>query len=478
MRTTLSYPHQVSERVSSRSLALHFSERKLLLAVVDIALVNGALAMALGWRFNQSPNMLVAVQPSWFLILTAAWLGVSLLSGSYGLRRASQVKEAMGIGAVTSITAAIVYLLIPYVTPPLPTSRSSLALFLGAVVVAVTAWRAFYALVLVRPALRRKALVIGAGWAGTTIVQAIADHAPGEYEVAGLVDDDPTRLGDVVGDWRVLGTHEDLERLILRTGASEVIVAMTQPDTMSTETFQAIMDCHERGVPVTQMHILYEQLTGRVPVEHAGRNLAVVLPLNGAPSHIQATAKRLLDLLIASAGLILMALLVPLVWLAHRCESRGPLFYAQRRVGQGGRIFDLLKFRTMCPDAEADGPRWAQVHDDRITRTGRILRRLHLDEAPQALNILRGDLSFVGPRPERPEFVMQLEREIPFYRARHAVRPGITGWAQVNYPYGASVEDAHTKLQYDLYYIKHQSVWLDLLILGKTVGLILTLGGR
>jgi lipopolysaccharide/colanic/teichoic acid biosynthesis glycosyltransferase len=132
----------------------------------------------------------------------------------------------------------------------------------------------------------------------------------------------------------------------------------------------------------------------------------------------------------------------------------------------------------MCPDAEADGPRWAELHDDRITQTGRILRRLHLDEAPQALNILRGDLSFVGPRPERPEFVMQLEREIPFYRARHAVRPGITGWAQVNYPYGASVEDAHTKLQYDLYYIKHQSLWLDLLILAKTLGLIVTMRGR
>jgi lipopolysaccharide/colanic/teichoic acid biosynthesis glycosyltransferase len=224
--------------------------------------------------------------------------------------------------------------------------------------------------------------------------------------------------------------------------------------------------------------VLYEQLTGRVPVEHAGRNLAVVLPINGGPAHLHASVKRFADLSIASLGLVLTVLLLPLVWLAHRIESPGSVFYRQRRVGQGGRLFYLLKFRTMSPDAEPNGPRWAQVHDDRITRVGRILRRLHLDEAPQALNILRGDLSFMGPRPERPEFVMQLERQIPFYRARHAVRPGVTGWAQVNYDYGASVEDALTKLQYDLYYIKHQSLWLDLLILAKTLGLILTMRGR
>jgi len=137
-----------------------------------------------------------------------------------------------------------------------------------------------------------------------------------------------------------------------------------------------------------------------------------------------------------------------------------------------------MKFRTMVTDAEADGPRWAEENDHRITRVGHVMRRLHIDEIPQAINIVRGELSFVGPRPERPEFVAELEWRIPFYRARHAVRPGVTGWAQVNYGYGASVEDALIKLQYDLYYIKHQSVWLDLIILIKTIPLVLTLQGR
>jgi exopolysaccharide biosynthesis polyprenyl glycosylphosphotransferase len=468
----------VSRAFDRRAVGLQLSERKVLLAVMDLLCVNAALALAVGWRFGMAFRHGLLLRPQWFVVLTVVWLGVAFLLGSYDLRRAARLRAGAATGAVTGLVAAVVYLWIPYITPPLPSSRLALVTFLAAVVVPVTAWRALYALVLVQPTLRRRALVVGAGWSGQTIVQAVREHAPAEYDLVGFVDDDPNKQNTEVAGLPVLGTREDLYALVRQTGATEIIAAITQPDRMHPALFQAILDCHERGIQVTQMPVLFEQLTGRVPVEHAGRNLYVVLPLNGFPSRFHGAIKRVLDLVVGTAGLLLTGVLLPVVWVGLRLDSPGPVFHRQTRVGRGGKLFELIKFRTMVPDAEADGPQWAEEGDRRVTRLGRLLRRLHLDEAPQAINLLRGELSFIGPRPERPEFVVRLEKQIPFYRLRHAVRPGITGWAQVNYRYGASVEDALIKLQYDLYYIKHQSLWLDLLILVRTIGLVLTLRGR
>jgi lipopolysaccharide/colanic/teichoic acid biosynthesis glycosyltransferase len=190
-------------------------------------------------------------------------------------------------------------------------------------------------------------------------------------------------------------------------------------------------------------------------------------------------AKRLFDLMTSVLGLLVLGLALPCIALANAIWSRGPLFYWQARVGKGGRTFPLVKLRTMVPDAEQDiGAVWSQEHDERITPVGRFLRRSRLDELPQCWNILRGEMSLVGPRPERPEIVAYLIKQVPFYQARHAVRPGITGWAQVRYRYGSSVNDALVKLQYDLYYIKHQSMYLELSILVKTAAVMLGLRGR
>jgi lipopolysaccharide/colanic/teichoic acid biosynthesis glycosyltransferase len=178
-------------------------------------------------------------------------------------------------------------------------------------------------------------------------------------------------------------------------------------------------------------------------------------------------------------GLLLFAVFLPFIVLALYLDSPGPIFYTQERVGKGGRVYRVLKLRTMVPQAESDGQAvWARTNDPRVTRVGRVLRWMHLDEMPQFVNILKGEMSIVGPRPERPEFVAELEKQIPFYRVRHAVKPGMAGWALINYGYASSVEDALVRLQYDLYYIKHQSIWLDLLILIKTFWAMLTLKGR
>jgi exopolysaccharide biosynthesis polyprenyl glycosylphosphotransferase len=228
------------------------------------------------------------------------------------------------------------------------------------------------------------------------------------------------------------------------------------------------------------MPILYERITGRVPVEHVGTHWTVVLPINQAAIvNPYPFLKRLMDLGLAIIGLGIFALLLPFLALLIYVDSPGSVFYSQERVGLNGRIFKILKLRTMIPNAEKHtGAVFAQANDPRVTRVGRILRKTRLDELPQLINVLRGEMAIVGPRPERPQHVARLQEKIPFYRTRHILRPGVTGWAQVRYKYGANDEDARVKLQYDLYYIRHRSILLDLNIIIRTAGKMLRMGGQ
>jgi exopolysaccharide biosynthesis polyprenyl glycosylphosphotransferase len=278
--------------------------------------------------------------------------------------------------------------------------------------------------------------------------------------------------------FNVLGTSRDLVRLVKEHSVPEVILAVSH--SISSSLFQALLECKEQGVQITLMPVLFEQLTGQVPIEHIGDNWNIALPLDSAEAGgFYPIAKRLFDITGALIGLSLYALIFPFIALAVRLDSPGPIFYTQERVGKGGRVFQLVKMRTMIQDAEPGGRAVrAQAGDARITRVGRWLRKARLDEMPQLINILKGDMSAVGPRPERPEHLAELDQAIPFHRLRNAVKPGMAGWAVVNYDYIESVEDARIRLQYDLYYIKHQSLWLDLLILLRTMGHMLTLRGR
>ena len=355
-------------------------------------------------------------------------------------------------------------------------------------------WRISYGLWSQNPAFSRRVLIVGAGRAGQTIAQVITQHPNHHYQIVGFVDDDPekqARAIPVAGASRegfgggaasevsfpVLGTRAKLRNLVIEDRVSEIILAITHD--LHGELIKALLDCQALGLQVTPMPVLYEQITGRVPIQHIGDYWDAALSLDQpVAGGIYPILKRGLDILGAAIGLALYAPLLPFIALALYIDSPGPIFYRQERVGKGGRAFRLIKLRTMVPDAENHGAVFAGEKDPRVTRVGRFLRRTRLDELPQLINILRGEMSAVGPRPERPEHLSEFEKGIPFHRLRLAVRPGMAGWAQVNYGYVSSVEDARLRLEYDLYYIKHQSLWLDVVIILRMMAQMLMLRGR
>ncbi|KRT76465.1 MAG: sugar transferase [Armatimonadetes bacterium CSP1-3] len=479
LRPTAAAPRRVTFPSQRAIVSLRLSERRALLFLSDVAAINLTLLTVLAWRFHLPFGwQTAAFQPMWFGLLVGLWAICAPLLNAYDLRRASRVGSGAAAGAAVALLVAVIYLSIPYYTPQLPASRLTAASFVLVMVASVAAGRAAYALFLVQPTFRHRVLVVGAGRAGRELVEALRTYTPTEYDAVGFADDDPAKQGEVVAGLPVLGTCRDLLRLAREWGVSEVVVAVARDENLDASLVGALLDGHEQGIQITAMAPLYERLTGRVPLEYAAGNLHVILPVDRDRNRLSLLVKRGVDVLLGLVGGLATLALLPLVALALRLESPGPVFYRQVRAGRGGRPFSLIKFRTMIPDAESTGPRWAEEDDSRVTRIGRILRRLHLDELPQAINLLRGEMSFIGPRPERPEFAASLEKQIPFYRARHAMRPGITGWAQVNFGYGSSTEDALIKLQYDLYYNKYASLYLDLCIFVRTLALVLTLKGR
>ena len=471
-------------------LPLQLAERRVLLIVVDLAMAALAVLFALWIWTLRDPRLsfslpFILSQIHWFLILTALWLLSASLNDFYNLRLAADLRSVWLVLLRITGLVFLIYVAAYFVSPRQSLPRGVVLYHCAATFGSVGIWRTIYGVLLGHSFFRRRAMVIGAGQAGRAIVQAIEENLPSEYQLVGYIDDDPSKQGQVIEGVPIIGSRWDMLSLVKEKDVSEIILASSARSltvaahTVHGELIRAIMDCQEQGVQITLMPLLYEEITGRVPVEHVGDDWSLVLPLDHAASgSFWPFFKRTLDILISGMGLIILALLFPILALAIHIDSPGPIFYTQERVGKGGRTFRLFKFRSMIPGAEESGAVWAEENDPRVTRVGRFLRRTMIDELPQLINVLRGEMSIVGPRPERPIFAHQLADQIPFYRARHAVKPGMAGWALVNYGYSSSVRDALVKLQYDLYYIKHQSIYLDLLILSKTIGAMISFKGR
>ena len=478
-----------SARMRLPTIRLIHSERRALLLLVDLTLLFASLIVAIDlwtdWTDEVPMLQLVTANWKWFATLGLYWLVACAIMDGYDLARAASAPHSI----ITVIGAAaltiVVYHFTPWLTPPL-SSRGPVFFFAGQAALGLTLWRGFYAILFTQPSFRETALVLGAGAAGAALAEELGaipsvgnPYRGTGYYVVGFVDDDPDKLMTEVAGVPILGNSADLPELAEQLGVDEIVLAITHRHTMSVAAFDALLTCREQGFRITTMPILYERLCGRIPVDHVGRDLGAVLPLESLPTmRLYRLVKRAGDILAGLVGSLALSVVALCVSVLNAAWSRGPLFYRQQRVGQGGRIFEVLKFRTMVPNAEQEtGPRWSESNDPRVTPVGRWLRRTHIDELPQVLNVLRGEMSLVGPRPERPEFVEQLAERIPFYRARHAVLPGMTGWAQVRYEYGNSIQDSRVKLEYDLYYVRHAGLYLDTLIVLKTLAVVFWLQG-
>ena len=364
------------------------------------------------------------------------------------------------------ILIALIYLVMPWLVVADGASLPAFAIFLTSIL----AWRLVFNHFARLRTFGERVLIVGTDTTAQTIARQIRAQDDFGYEIIGFIDEDPSRVMQAVGDWRVVGTPDDIERVIARFDVDRLIVGMA--DRRGRLPVRALLRSKMRGIRVEDVNTVYERLTGKLLVEDL-RPSWLIFSDDYCASRWTRRSKRVFDVLLAFVGLVLSMPFMILTALAVWLESGGPTLYRQDRVGENGRIFTLYKFRSMRKDAENGTPLWAQAEDDRVTRVGRFIRKTRLDELPQFWNVVRGDMSFVGPRPERPFFVNQLAEQAPFYEQRHAVKPGLTGWAQVKYRYGASFEDALEKLRYDLYYVKHLSIPFDLTILFDTVKVVL-----
>jgi exopolysaccharide biosynthesis polyprenyl glycosylphosphotransferase len=477
------------KRLTLPSMGLRVSERRLLLGVMDFILLVTALAIALSLRTELLPELRqLFVSWKWVVTLAVVWFAYATLFNVYNLARAASTVYSVRSAGMAAGLASFTYLIIPWFTPTL-VNRSQGYLFVFLSIFFIILWRAAYAQLFTQPTFQRRAIILGSTQGAQALVQALhSDFAREDanpfrgtgHILLGFVYSNGLPSKEIIAGLPVLGQANDLVRLTRELEVDELILSLPQKTEMGQALHEAILDCRELGIQMTKMSTIYERLTGRVAVEYAGGDVEMVAGIDdSAFFRFYSAIKRLIDIFSGVIGFLIMLVLIPPILLLNALTSPGPLFYHQQRVGQGGKPFRITKFRSMKPDAEREnGAVWAEKDDARVTLVGKWLRRLHLDELPQVINVIKGEMSLVGPRPERSDFVGVLAREIPFYRARHCVRPGITGWAQIHQNYSSSIDDARIKLEYDLYYIKKVSFWLDLVIMLRTVTKVIGLNGR
>jgi exopolysaccharide biosynthesis polyprenyl glycosylphosphotransferase len=468
------------------------SEHRALLIVVDFLMAVFALFLATylwylyalynnDFSVKRGDTFLVFVQwmraPVWYYLLPLGWL-IAMVD-MYELHRAANFARTLrGVG-IAAVAGLILYSLV-YFTNSDPNSlpRRGVASFILIASLLTLLWRYAYIRWYKSPTLMRRVLIVGAGLNGRSLAEIIQQIPSVPFQLIGFMDDDQLKIGTDVAGLPVLAGNDRLLKVCEDHNITDLIVAISGE--MMGTTFQALLDAQEQGIEVSRMQTIYEELLNRVPVLHLESDWVLRSFVDEARvSGFYDLGKRALDVIGAIVGLLIVAALFPFIAIAILFDSGLPIFYSQERLGQSGRCFIIHKFRTMIQNAEQDGKaRMAGENDPRITRVGNFLRATRLDELPQFWNVLRGEMSIVGPRAERAEWVEHFQREIPFYRARLLVKPGISGWSQINYGYAETVEDTTIKLEYDLYYIKHRSIIMDIMIILRTVGTVLRFKGR
>lgn len=458
---------------------IHFdiSERKVLLRVFDILSALGVLQlMALFFDFDY---FRVSTENKEWIIVFVIYLSVfGTVFELYTLPQTIKFQTVLKNTILTASVTVLFYLLTPFYTPLLPDNRLQIIYFFLGTTGGILIWRWLYNSLISTPRFYKRILVVGDSFDIKKIIINLEKADP-NYKVAGYINTEPMTIEDVISTKAKRYPPENLSQTILEGAISEIVVTSNYTDGVSQPLYEQMIHLLEAGFPIREYMQVYEDLTQRVPVQYVDKNFYRYFPFSRSNKNkFYILVHRLFDILMSIVGLIFLVVILPLVFLGNVVANRGPIFYTQKRVGKNGNTFNILKLRTMVTDAESDGAQWAQKNDSRVTTFGKFLRKSRLDEIPQFYNVFLGEMSVIGPRPERPIFVEELSEEIPFYETRHIIKPGLTGWAQVMGTYASSEEGALEKLQYDLYYIKHRNLFMDLSIMLKTISTIIFYRGQ
>jgi exopolysaccharide biosynthesis polyprenyl glycosylphosphotransferase len=458
---------------------IHFevSERKILLRIMDLILVFiGVYCLGLFFDFEY---VVVNSENIVSLILLGVYITIfGTIFELYDLQKASKLDTTFSNIVITTSTVVLFYLLTPVLSPYLPEERMQIVYLYLVIIISILIWRLFYLNLIESPRFYKRVLLVGEISNIDGLVKAL-DASDPNYKIVGFINSEATTAESIKFKGLQEFKAKDFLEIIQKEKISEVLVASFNTEAIIAEVYHDLMLLLERGFKIREYTQVYEELLHKVPIQFVGKDFYKYFPFSRSNENkLYIFFHRAFDIVFSTIGLLSGILLVPFILLGNLIGNKGPLFYSQERVGRNSKPFRIIKLRTMVVNAEKDGVKWAKKGDKRITSFGMFLRRSRLDEIPQFLNVLKGEMSIIGPRPERPFFVNELSRIIPFYETRHIIKPGLTGWAQVNTRYGSSIDDSLTKLQYDLYYIKHRSIFLDFSITIKTLSTILYYRGQ
>lgn len=463
----------------TKTAGIHFevSERKILLRLADLIFVLfGLYVLELFFDYtyltiNTDNGVAILVFVIYFSVFGSIF-------EIYDLQKASKIDTTFRNIVLTASTTVLFYLLTPIITPFLPVNRLQIIYFYIVIIVSIFLWRIAYTTFISSPRFYKRVLLVGEISNIESIIKPLNQADP-NYKIIGFINSEKQREDPIKFKGLKEFQPEQLKQVIIDHKISEILVASYNSENITTDIYHELIGLLERGFIIREYTQVFEELTNRVPVQFVGKDFYKYFPFSRSNQNtLYQFFHRLFDIIFSLFGLLFGLALTPLILLGNAIGNRGPLFYTQDRVGKNSSIFQIIKLRTMNPIGEPSEKDWSPTDDLRITPFGNFLRRSRLDEMPQFINVLKGDMSIIGPRPERPYFVNELSSVIPFYDTRHIIKPGLTGWAQVNYRYGSTVEDSLMKLQYDLFYIKHRSMFLDINILVKTLSTVLYYRGQ
>ena len=458
---------------------IHFevSERKILLKFFDVVFVLLILFLISSF-FNFKYFTFSSTNYYWIIVL-AVYINIfGSVFEMYNLQTASNQFQIIKSIILTTSTTVLVYLLTPIYTPILPSSRLQIIFFFFGIFISLLVWRIFYIKFLASHRFVKNVILICDIEQLTELISGLENADP-HYKIVGFVNSDIDKLSvNKRNSIKNIKSH-DLEKFVRNNSISELVVASQKTDGITVDLYNQLIHLLENGCIIREYTQVYEAITQRIPVHYVSRDFYRYFPFSRSnQNHLYLLFTRIIEVTFSLIGLCFGLFFFPIIFVGNLLGNRGSLFYSQERVGKNGKIFKIYKYRTMVENAEANGAVFASVNDSRITFFGKILRKTRLDEFPQFINILKGDMAIIGPRPERPVFVNEIAEIMPFYETRHIIKPGLTGWAQVNYSYGDSIDDSLVKLQYDLYYIKHRSIFLDINIIIKTFSTVLFYRGQ